>query len=144
MSTPQIPAPRLRFIGNATLSNPVSDWTLLNYTHDAVSDITLAYIQVPKAGNGQLWIGFTDARMKGGVPGGKNISLLQPGCALDDLHALSPRLLQLVGKFDSLRFMDWTATNGTSRAKVASRSLRRALLTPQVNPGSRYRCGERT
>ena len=66
------------------------------------------------------------------------------GCALDDLHALSPRLLQLVGKFDSLRFMDWTATNGTSRAKSASRSLRRALLTPQVNPESLCRRGRRT
>ena len=27
------------------------------------------------------------------------------------------------------------------RANSAPRSLRRALLTPQVNPGSRYRCG---
>ena len=26
-------------------------------------------------------------------------------------------------------------------ANFASRSLRRALLMPQVNPGSRYRCG---
>ena len=43
---------------------------------------------------------------------GKNISLLQPGCSLDDLYALSPELLTLVSKFDSLRFMDWTATNG--------------------------------
>ena len=33
---------------------------------------------------------------------------------------------------------------GPSRAKSASRSLRRALLTRQVNPGSRYRCGKRT
>ena len=35
-------------------------------------------------------------------------------------------------------------TVGPSRAKSASRSARRALLTPQVNPGSRYRCGSRT
>ena len=28
--------------------------------------------------------------------------------------------------------------------KIASRSLRRALLMPQVNPGSLYRCGKRT
>ena len=33
---------------------------------------------------------------------------------------------------------------GPSRAKSAPRSLRRALLTPQVNPGSLYRCGKRT
>ena len=32
---------------------------------------------------------------------------------------------------------------GPSRAQPASRSLRRALLTPQVNPGSRYHCGKR-
>ena len=30
------------------------------------------------------------------------------------------------------------------RAQSATRSLRRALLTPQVNPGSFYRCGKRT
>ena len=33
---------------------------------------------------------------------------------------------------------------GLSRAKSASRSLGRALLMPQVNPGSRYRCVKRT
>ena len=35
---------------------------------------------------------------------------------------------------------------GTARpqAKSASRSSRRALLTPRVNPGSLYRCGKRT
>ena len=33
---------------------------------------------------------------------------------------------------------------GPSRAKSASRSLRRALLTPQVNTGSRYRCRRST
>ena len=30
------------------------------------------------------------------------------------------------------------------RANSATRSLRRALLPPQVNPGSLYRCGKRT
>ena len=35
------------------------------------------------------------------------------------------------------------ALEGPSRAKPASRSLRRVLLTPQVNPGSLYRCGKR-
>ena len=33
---------------------------------------------------------------------------------------------------------------GPSRAKPASRSLRRVLLTPQVNPVSLYRYGKRT
>ena len=31
---------------------------------------------------------------------------------------------------------------GPSREKIASRSLRRALLMPQVNTGSLYRCGK--
>ena len=34
--------------------------------------------------------------------------------------------------------------SGPSRAQSASRSLRRALLTPQASAGSRYRCGNRT
>ena len=33
---------------------------------------------------------------------------------------------------------------GPSREKVRSRSLRRALLMPQVHPGSLYRCGKST
>ena len=33
---------------------------------------------------------------------------------------------------------------GPSRAKSASRSVRRALLTSQIKAGSRYRCGKRT
>ena len=32
----------------------------------------------------------------------------------------------------------------SSSKKIASRSLRRALLMSQVNPGSLYRCGKRT
>ena len=34
--------------------------------------------------------------------------------------------------------------NGPSSRILASCSVRRALLTPQVNPGSRYRCGTST
>ena len=75
----------LRFLGNATISFPVSTATLLNYSHNAATDVTLAYINVPKAGNGQLWLGFEDAHMTGGVAGGKNISLLQV-CKGDLLH----------------------------------------------------------
>ena len=33
---------------------------------------------------------------------------------------------------------------GPSRANFTSRSVRRVLLMPQVNPGSPYRCGKRT
>ena len=36
------------------------------------------------------------------------------------------------------------AGSGPSRAESASRSLRRALLMPLVNPGSLYRSGKRT
>ena len=61
----------LRFIGNATLSAADSTFTLLNQSHEADTDISIAYIEVPKNGNGQLWIGFTDALMQGGVPGGE-------------------------------------------------------------------------
>ena len=43
---------------------------------------------------------------------------------------------------DCIVFED--SRTGPSRAKSASRSLRRALLTPQANPGSLYRCGKRT
>ena len=118
----------LRFVGNATLSFPVSTATLLNYTHDPATDVSLAFVQVPKLGNGQLWIGFENTAMKGGAAGAKNISLLQPNCSLDDLEALSPQLLKLLSKFDSLRFMDWTAT--VLRRTDAAAAAAAALLLP--------------
>ena len=114
----------LRFLGNATIifapaagSQPM----VLNSTHDAETDVTLSYIEVPTAGNGKVWIGFEGAHMKGGTAGAKNISLLQPGCSLKDLHALTPALLKLVSRFDSLRYMDWTATNGNLEEKWSDR-----------------------
>ena len=38
----------------------------------------------------------------------------------------------------------YTPSNGPSSRHSASRSVRRALLMPQVNAGSRYRCGKST
>ena len=38
----------------------------------------------------------------------------------------------------------WSCDGGPSKTKSAPRSLWRALLMPQVNPGSRYRCGKST
>ena len=54
---------------------------------------------------------------------------------------------------DSYRYNPWRAPGfapvvdpcgQARRAKSAPRSLRRALLMPQVNAGSLYRCGQRT
>ena len=43
-----------------------------------------------------------------------------------------------------INFAEMLQIPGPSRAKSAPRSLRRALLMPQVNPGSLYRCGKRS
>ena len=66
----------------------------------------------------------------------------------DDLNQLRERNTLTALKRVSENFQSITAFQvsayGPSRAKSASRSLRRALLTPQVNAGSLYRCGKRT
>jgi hypothetical protein len=110
---------------NATISFPASSVRLLNQTFDGAS--TTAFLEVLPApdNNGQLWVGWRDA------PGVKNISLLQPGCSLDDIHALSPSLVSLASHFDSLRFMDWVSTNDSPNADWAAR---RTLASPSYAP----------
>lgn len=97
----------LTFVGNASLSFPVSSVTLLNQTFDGAT--STAFFSVPPlAGSGNVWVSWTGASVSG-EPGAKNITLLQPGC--DDAGALSPALVSLTSRFDSLRFMDWASTN---------------------------------
>ena len=109
----------LFFVGNASLSFPVSTVTLLNQTFDGVS--TTAYLSVPAENNGQLWVSWRGASMAGGAPGAKNISLLQPGCSLDDIFAISPSFVTLTSHFDSLRFMDWVHTNDSPEQEWSDR-----------------------
>lgn len=114
----------LRFTGRAaTLSFPVSTATLLNSSYDAAADATLAFIEVPPANNGQLWISWHGAALASGAAGAKGVMLLQPGCALADPLAVSPSLLSLLTRFDSLRFMDLLATNDSPQAEWADRRL---------------------
>jgi len=114
----------LSFAGNASagLSFPASTVSLLNLTYDAAADATTAFLEVPAQNNGQLWVGFRGASV-GGAPGLKNVTLLQPGCSLSDPLAFSPRLVALVQRFDSLRFMDLLQTNGSPQARWADRRL---------------------
>ena len=114
----------LRFVGRvASLSFPVSTVNLLNSSYDAPSDTTLAFLEVPAANNGQLWIGWRGSALASGAPGARNITLLQPGCSLADPLAISPSLLSLVSRFDSLRFMDLLATNDSPAADWSARRL---------------------
>lgn len=115
----------LRFEGNASLSFPVTAATLLNQSFDGA--VTTAYIDVPPANSGNIWIGWHGATTAGGAPGARNISLLQPGCSLADALAISPPFVELASHFDSLRFMDWAATNGNLEAEWADR---RTLAAP--------------
>jgi hypothetical protein len=116
----------LTFIGKAELSFPVSSITLLNQTYDPTTDSSLAYLSVPPCpiNNGQVWIGFTNAIMRNGLSGLKNISLLQPGCFIGG-KVYSPPFLSLLSRFNSLRFMDLLSTNG----KLESNWNERRLIT---------------
>ena len=62
-------------------------------------------------------------------------SMAAPFHFLDEQYRMHPHMSALVSQL----FYE-----GPSRAKSASRSLRRALLVPQVNPGSLYRCSKGT
>ena len=52
--------------------------------------------------------------------------------------------LEIVWLGSTANIRKLVSSRSPSRAKSAPRSLRRALLMPQVNPGSLYRCGKRT
>ena len=123
---------QLSFLGNATISFPATVATLLNQSFDSASGTTLAFIDVPVGGNGQLWIGFSDAYI-GSVPGAKFIVLLQPGCSKGVIF--SPGLLQLISRFDSLRFMDWVQTNDKLEASWSERRLPEAPSYVATLPG---------
>jgi hypothetical protein len=109
----------LTFAGSASLSFPASTVTLLNQSFDGA--VTTAFLQVPAQNNGQLWVAWRDAAVSPGSPGARDIALLQPGCSLDDKEALSPSLLSLASRFDSLRFMDWAHTNDSPEAEWRDR-----------------------
>jgi hypothetical protein len=110
----------LLFEGNASLTFPASVATLINQTFDGV--YTTAFVNVPFVNSGQLWIGWQGATMMGGtVVGAKNISLLQPGCSVNDIFALSPNFVSLTSRFDSLRFMDWAHTNNSPETEWVDR-----------------------
>ena len=115
----------LSFFGNATLSFPVSTVTLESQAYDPATGVTQATLSVPTTTNGQLWIGFRGATMLGGAAGAKNVSLLQPGCSPGGgpASAFTPALLAMVSRFDSLRFMDWAATNDNLVVDWADRRL---------------------
>lgn len=117
----------LSFVGNASLTFPASQATLLNQTFDGTATTAFIAVDAAPRNNGQLWIGWRGASMAGGAAGAKNISLLQPGCSLDDVHAIAPPFVSLAARFDSLRFMDWVHTNGSPEEKWADR---RALAGP--------------
>ena len=128
---------RLSFLGNATLLFPNTRGTLLNQTFDSASGRTVAFFEVPPNGlgpangNGQLWIGWTGASI-GASPGAKDIVLLQPGCSPGDVF--SPGLLQLVSRFDSLRFMDWVHTNSKFRREPSLRTTNPAPKKQTLTP----------
>ena len=109
----------LSFVGNATLSFPVSTVLLLNKTFDGVTSV--AFLSVPSTNSGNVWVAWSGAAMPDGAPGVKNITLLQPGCSATG--AFSPALVSLVSRFDSLRFMDWVHTNGNLEERWSERRV---------------------
>lgn len=114
----------LSFFGNASLTFPVSSVNLVTQTYNALTGVTEATLDVPITTNGQLWIGFHGAAMLGGGEGAKNISLLQPGCAEGSSpNSFAPAFLELVSRFDSLRFMDWASTNNNLESEWSDRRL---------------------
>ena len=88
---------------------------------------------------GELWV---ETPGQPGRPDERKLSMLSTLRTF--LHGFLYRPQELFASLGSLIDVLHPLHAGPSRAKSASRSLRRALLMPQVNTGSLYRCGKRT
>lgn len=96
------------FRGTAKLSLTASSGYITNQRTDPATGLTLADVVFPEGGN-QLIINFKETN--GGV---KDLRVIRPGYTWNDpnLPVYTKEFLAQLEPFSTLRFMDWTGTNG--------------------------------
>ena len=91
-----------------------SPGTVQNIKRNATTGIVTADIVFPEGGE-QMFLGFKQTG--GGV---KNLKVMRPGLTTETFN---PVFLKSLDRFSTLRFMDWTQTNGNPQVKFADRPL---------------------
>jgi hypothetical protein len=80
---------------------------ITNQTYDAATNTLIAFINIAQ-GTTQLMLIFQNTT----GPGLQDIAVLQPGYDLTAKSNITKLMLAHISRFQLLRFMDWTGTNG--------------------------------
>jgi hypothetical protein len=116
----------VQFVGQAViLPQLMGNTTISGQVYDAATDTTNAVMNVPAIGlNGCncVMLNFANASTKGGVPGLKDIMVLQPGHTLAEAGGFTHQFMSMVSRFRPLRFMDWTHTNNNKQVEWSERT----------------------
>jgi len=114
---------RLSFTGQATISVAWDSWTVRNKVYDAASNTTTAELVLANSGSAGLLL-----RLNGTGGTVKNVKLMRPISpgASQSFHpdsTFTPQFRQALAKFSTIRFMDWTSTNGNPQVNWSDRPL---------------------
>ena len=80
---------------------------ITNQTYDATTNTLTAIVNIPE-GEEQSFLSFRNTT----GPGLQDIALLQPGYDITSKSNITKVMLAHLSRFNILRFMDWTGTNG--------------------------------
>lgn len=125
LSTPDAYQPSLAgnytlFFEGSAVVVPPANVAVYDQVYNTADDTTTAVLVVPRTI--QISISFTNASTRAAGPGLKSIKLLQPGFPLTQADDYAPAFLQLMSRFDVIRFMDWMRTNGCQDVNWSDRT----------------------
>ncbi len=132
---------KLSFTGQATVSGVASDVKIQNQVYDANTNTTTADIMVGT--NSQLDLGFTSTKR---LPtdtvgtGITNVKLMMPtsigaNVSYDPSTTFTDQAKAEIDKFQAIRFMDFSATNGNTQVNWSDRRL--PTYSSQASSGSK-------
>jgi len=118
----------ISYTGNANieLNGIMRGSTLSDVVYNSATDTTTANLNIPTPTNiscNCIMLSFRNASTRAGGPGLKDLRILQPGYTAAQALDFSTPLLNLLSRFDVLRFMDWAKTNGNLRTSWDTRTL---------------------
>ena len=93
--------------GNAEISFTASSGYVTNKTYDSATNTMTAILHVPE-GADQTFLSFRNTT----GPGLQDLVFLQPGYNLTSKSDFTKLMLAHLSRFQIIRFMDWTDTNG--------------------------------
>ncbi|UYZ62506.1 T9SS type A sorting domain-containing protein [Hymenobacter weizhouensis] len=108
---------KLSFKGQATVSNVSSNFSVQNYRYDAATNTSTADVVVPAQPDNQMMMAFRNV----GASGVQDIRLIMPGYTAAE--TFTRPLKEHLQRFQVLRFMDWTSTNGNPVSKWSERTV---------------------